>query len=59
MYNERATAGDTFVTYCWVGYRASATYFVARSLGLNARFYDGSYQDWQRRALPTKPGETP
>jgi thiosulfate/3-mercaptopyruvate sulfurtransferase len=59
MYNDRATSGDTFVTYCWVGYRASATYFVARSLGLNAKFYDGSYQDWQRRALPTKAGETP
>jgi thiosulfate/3-mercaptopyruvate sulfurtransferase len=59
MYNERATTGDTFVTYCWVGYRASATYFVARALGLNAKFYDGSYQDWQRRALPTKAGETP
>jgi thiosulfate/3-mercaptopyruvate sulfurtransferase len=59
MYNGATRTGDTVVTYCWVGYRGSATYFVARVLGLNARFYDGSYQDWQQRKLPTKAGETP
>lgn len=59
MYAERVRAGDTVVTYCWVGYRASATYFAARLLGLNAKFYDGSYQDWQLRKLPTKMGEAP
>ena len=59
MYAERTHAGDTVVTYCWVGYRASATYFVARVLGYDTKFYDGSYQDWQRRKLPTKAGTTP
>ena len=59
MYDERVRAGDTVVTYCWVGYRASATYFAARLLGLNAKFYDGSYQDWQQRKLPTRMGEAP
>ena len=59
MYAERMKAGDTVVTYCWVGYRASATFFAARLLGLNAKFYDGSYQDWQLRKLPTKAGTTP
>lgn len=59
LYKERSKASDTVVTYCWVGYRASATYFVARWLGLNAHFYDGSYQDWQRRRLPTVAGEKP
>ena len=59
MYAERTRSGDTVVTYCWVGYRASATYFAARVLGYDAKFYDGSYQDWQLRKLPTKAGTTP
>ena len=59
LFDERTKGGDTVVTYCWVGYRASATYFVARLLGYDARLYDGSYQDWQRRKLPTKAGTTP
>jgi thiosulfate/3-mercaptopyruvate sulfurtransferase len=59
LYDDRAKAGDTVVTYCWIGYRASATYFVARALGRDAKFYDGSYQDWQLRKLPTVAGEKP
>lgn len=59
MYAERTRSGDTVVTYCWVGYRASATYFAARVLGYDAKLYDGSYQDWQLRKLPTKAGTTP
>ena len=59
MFGERAKDGDAVVTYCWVGYRASATYFGARLLGLDAKFYDGSYQDWQVRKLPTTAGATP
>ena len=59
LFADRAKASDVVVTYCWVGYRASATYFAARVLGLDAKFYDGSYQDWQIRKLPTKAGTTP
>ena len=59
MFADRAKAGDMVVTYCWVGFRASATYFAARLLGLDAKFYDGSYQDWQLRKLPTKAGTSP
>jgi thiosulfate/3-mercaptopyruvate sulfurtransferase len=59
LYDDRTKAGDTVVTYCWIGYRASATYFVARALGRDAKFYDGSYQDWQLRKLPTVAGEKP
>jgi len=59
LYADRVQSGDTVVTYCWVGYRASATYFAARLLGYDAKFYDGSYQDWQMRKLPTKMGSTP
>ncbi len=59
LFADRISGDATVVTYCWVGYRASATFFAARLLGLNAKFYDGSYQDWQARKLPTKAGGTP
>ena len=54
-----AAPGATVVTYCWVGYRASATYLVARYLGYPARMYDGSYQDWSQRKLPVRGGAAP
>jgi thiosulfate/3-mercaptopyruvate sulfurtransferase len=59
LYGERSAPGDTIVTYCLVGYRASMTYFGARLLGLPVKIYDGSYQDWSRRSLPVKKGEAP
>ena len=59
LFSARVPARDTVVTYCWVGYRASATYFVARYLGYPVRLYDGSYQDWLRRGLPVRSGGEP
>lgn len=59
LYSDRVAPGDTVVTYCLVGYRASMTYFGARLLGYPVRLYDGSYQDWSRRGLPLKKGEAP
>ena len=59
LFRERVAPGDTVITYCWVGYRASATWFVARALGYRAMMYDGSYQDWQQRGLPTRTGSAP
>jgi thiosulfate/3-mercaptopyruvate sulfurtransferase len=61
MFRQRGAApGDTVVTYCLVGMRASLSYFVARYLGYPAKMYDGSYDDWSSRGLPlvrgTKPG---
>jgi len=59
MYRERGAAdGKTVVTYCYLGYRASMSYFVARYLGFDARFYDGSYNDWALKKLPLVAGET-
>lgn len=59
IYAKRAPPGDTVVTYCWIGMRASMTYLVARALGYPAKIYDGSYQDWSQRNLPTTPGARP
>jgi thiosulfate/3-mercaptopyruvate sulfurtransferase len=44
----KSQAGTT-VTYCHIGQQATVLYFVARYLGLEARLYDGSFQDWSRR----------
>lgn len=59
QFERRANRGDTVVTYCYVGYRASMTYLVARALGYEAKLYDGSYQDWAERSLPTASGSRP
>ncbi len=49
---ERAgvAPGDTVVGYCHIGQQATAVLFAARSLGHPVRLYDGSFQDWARRA---------
>jgi len=39
---------QSVVTYCAVGLRASLMYWAARSAGIPARVYVGSWQDWQR-----------
>lgn len=54
-----AEPGKLVVTYCYIGYRASISYFVARYLGYDARLYDGSYDDWSQRALPLTTGMSP
>jgi thiosulfate/3-mercaptopyruvate sulfurtransferase len=59
LYGDTVPPTTQVVTYCWVGYRASATWFVARMLGFDARLYDGSYQDWQRRKLPVSGSASP
>ncbi|MEM0915689.1 MAG: rhodanese-like domain-containing protein [Planctomycetota bacterium] len=41
------------VAYCATGMRSSMTYFLLRYLGYDARWYDGSLIDWQRRGGPT------
>ena len=59
IFAGRAPRQDTVVTYCYIGYRASMTYLVARALGYTVKLYDGSYQDWARRAFPVTAGERP
>jgi thiosulfate/3-mercaptopyruvate sulfurtransferase len=48
--------GRTVVAYCMIGMRASLTYFAARMLGYDVRFYDGSWHDWGSRDLPFRTG---
>jgi len=47
--------GDVVAVYCHIGQQGTAIVFAARLLGHDARLYDGSFQDWSRRAeLPVE-----
>ncbi len=46
--------GDTVVAYCHVGQQATVVLLAARLAGHPVKLYDGSYQDWSNRKLPTE-----
>ncbi|MEI7932241.1 MAG: rhodanese-like domain-containing protein [Alphaproteobacteria bacterium] len=47
-------AGDHVMVYCHVGQQATAVIFAARTLGIDAQLYDGSFQDWSAKGLPVE-----
>ncbi len=52
-------AKDSVATYCHIGQQASLLYFVAKYLGYDAHLYDGSFDDWSKRAdLPIEKSES-
>ena len=51
--------GETVISYCYIGMRASVNYFVSRLLGYQTRFYDGSWNDWSLQGLPAETGPQP
>jgi thiosulfate/3-mercaptopyruvate sulfurtransferase len=57
LYNGRGGSKPALtVSYCHIGQQATVIYFVARYLGIDARLYDGSFQDWSMRPdLPVEP----
>lgn len=47
--------GDTIVAYCHIGQQGTAVVLAARLLGRSVKLYDGSFEDWSRRAeLPVE-----
>ncbi len=49
-FEEAGLSDDgVVVSYCYIGMRASYTYLISKHLGLEARFYDGSWNDWGSR----------
>jgi len=42
-----AKDASTVATYCHIGLRASVLYTVAKSLGYDAKLYDGSMNEWE------------
>jgi thiosulfate/3-mercaptopyruvate sulfurtransferase len=48
-------ASDDLIVYCQSGARSSVSWFVAKYLGFRPRMYDGSMEEWGRRAdLPVE-----
>jgi thiosulfate/3-mercaptopyruvate sulfurtransferase len=39
-------AGTRLIVYCHIGQQATAILFAARSIGIDAVLYDGSFEDW-------------
>lgn len=48
--------GDHVIAYCHIGIQATAVVFAARTLGIDAKLYDGSFQDWVKRGFPVDAG---
>lgn len=44
--------GKPVITYCHIGQQATLLWFVATMLGLDARMYDGSFQEWSGSTRP-------
>jgi thiosulfate/3-mercaptopyruvate sulfurtransferase len=59
LWRERVVPGDTVIAYCYIGYRASGTYFISRLLGYSVKLYDGSYDEWAKLNYPTVTTPTP
>lgn len=47
-------SGDTVVAYCHIGQQATAVVFAARTLGINVKLYDGSFEDWSKKDGPVE-----
>ncbi|TVP78363.1 MAG: hypothetical protein EA352_02150 [Gemmatimonadales bacterium] len=45
--------GDRIITYCRTGGQSGHLHFVARMLGFEVRFYDGSFVEWSQN--PERP----
>ncbi|MES2298958.1 MAG: rhodanese-like domain-containing protein [Pseudomonadota bacterium] len=47
LFRDAGITADThLVVYCHIGQQATAILFAARSIGINAVLYDGSFEDW-------------
>ena len=49
-----AQPGDTVVAYCHIGQQATQAILAARTLGFKVLLYDGSFEEWSRKAYPVE-----
>jgi thiosulfate/3-mercaptopyruvate sulfurtransferase len=53
-----AAAGKRIIGYCHIGQQATMVYFAGRLLGRDVHLYDGSWDEWSRKAeLPIEVGK--
>lgn len=53
LFDAAAVDGSKpVITYCHIGQQATLLWFVATMLGLDARMYDGSFQEWSGSTRP-------
>jgi thiosulfate/3-mercaptopyruvate sulfurtransferase len=50
------TPGQSLIVYCHIGQQGTLVVTMARLLGYEVRLYDGSFDDWNARNLPTEGG---
>ncbi|HYV98012.1 MAG TPA: rhodanese-like domain-containing protein [Gemmatimonadaceae bacterium] len=46
--------GKNVIAYCHVGQQATLVVFAARTLGIDVKLFDGSFEDWAVRGWPTE-----
>jgi thiosulfate/3-mercaptopyruvate sulfurtransferase len=44
--------GDSVIAYCHIGQQATLVVFAARTLGIDVKLYDGSFEDWVVKGWP-------
>lgn len=46
--------GNNVIAYCHIGQQATLVVFAARTLGLDVKLFDGSFEDWAVRDWPVE-----
>jgi thiosulfate/3-mercaptopyruvate sulfurtransferase len=55
LFRDKGIApGTHLIVYCHIGQQATAIMFAARSLGMDAVLYDGSFEDWTQNDGPVE-----
>jgi len=48
--NANPNNSKNIICYCHIGQQATLVYFIGSYLGYNMKLYDGSYQEWDKKA---------
>jgi thiosulfate/3-mercaptopyruvate sulfurtransferase len=51
--------GDHVIAYCHSGFKVTTVIFAGLTIGIHAKLYDGSIEDWKNRHLPLITSSSP